>query len=63
MEPGKETGSRYSNGNIPNVNWNGNNSEMKVSRYNPGNCNDSLRAREKFLKKKSRFNGISLIIF
>ena len=63
MKSGKETGSRYSDGNVPNVNWNSNNSEMNVNWYNPGNANDNLCSREKFLKKKSRNYGISLIIF
>jgi len=38
---------RYSDGNVPSVNWNSNNAEMNVNRYNPDNRNDNLHAREK----------------
>ncbi|MEK7579833.1 MAG: hypothetical protein AAB469_01415 [Patescibacteria group bacterium] len=47
MKSGKETGSRNFDGNVPGVNWNGNNDEMKVNWYNPDNANDNLRSREK----------------
>jgi len=40
------TGSRNSDGNVPNVNWNPDNRKLKVNWYNPGNANDNLRARE-----------------
>jgi len=40
--------SRYSDGNVPSVNWNGNYSKLNVNRYNPGNANDDLRSRQKF---------------
>ena len=43
MGLGKE---RYSDGNVPNVRWNGNYGELNVNRYNPGNANDNLRSRE-----------------
>lgn len=45
------TGSRYSDGNVPNVNWN--DGKMNVNWYNPGNANDNLRARSEVSKKKS----------
>jgi hypothetical protein len=52
MKPGKETGSRYSDGNVPNVNWN--DDKMNVNRYNPGNANDNLRSREEVSERKFR---------
>ncbi len=39
------TGSRWLDGNVPNVNWNGNNSKVKVNWNNPSNRNDQLRLR------------------
>lgn len=51
METGKETGSRYSDGNVPNANWN--DGKLNVNRYNPDNANDNLRSREKSPKKGS----------
>lgn len=56
MESDKETGSRYSDGNVPNVNWN-DNDEMNVNRYNPDNRNDNLRSREKFQKRNPVKSG------
>ena len=50
MESGKKgTGSRYSDGNVPNVNWN--DSKMNVNWYNPDNRNDNLRSRQKFQRE------------
>jgi hypothetical protein len=46
----KGTGSRYSDGNVPNVNWN-DDSKMNVNWYNPDNRNDNLRSRQKFQKE------------
>ena len=43
------TGSRYSDGNVPNVNWN--DDKMNVNWYNPDNADDNLRARQKFPKR------------
>lgn len=40
----KLTGSRNSDGNVSNVNWN--NDKLKVNWNNPDNSNDNLRARE-----------------
>ena len=37
--------SRNSNGNVPNVNWNGYNGKVNVNYYNPDNANGNLRAR------------------
>ncbi len=55
----KKTGSRYSNGNVPNVNWN--DDKLNVNWYNPDNANDDLRSREEVSKqKKLRKGGASL---
>jgi len=51
MKPGKISGSRYDDDNVPNVNWN--DSKMNVNWYNPDNCNDNLRARAEVSKKIS----------
>ena len=45
-ENGQYSGSRYDDGNVPNVNWN--DDKMNVNRYNPDNSNDNLRSRQKF---------------
>jgi len=50
MKPDKQTGSRYSNGKVPNVNWNSD--KLKVDWYHPDNANDNLRSRQKFQLKK-----------
>lgn len=52
MKLGKLSGSRYNDGNVPNVNWNSNNDKLNVNWYNLDNANDNLRAREKFLRSK-----------
>gem|GEM_PF-7031891 len=52
-ESRQKTGSRYADGNVPNVNWNPNDRKMNVNWYNPDNANDNLRSRQKFSKKKS----------
>ena len=52
MKPGKETGSRYSDGNVPNVNWN--DDKLNVNWYDHGNANDNLRSREEVSKRKFR---------
>jgi hypothetical protein len=39
----KLTGSRNSDGNVPNANWN--DGKFKVNWYNPRNANSDLRAR------------------
>jgi hypothetical protein len=42
---GNKTGSRNSDGNVPNVNWNPDNRKVYVNWYNPDNSNDNLRSR------------------
>jgi hypothetical protein len=60
MKPDKISGSRYDDGNVPNVNWN--DSKLNVNWYNPDNCNDNLRARAEVSKKRDpNYSGISLI--
>jgi hypothetical protein len=54
MKSGNLTGSRSSDGNVPNVNWNPDNRKLKVNWYNPGNTSDGLRSREVVLSRKSR---------
>ena len=39
------TGSRNSNGNVPNVNFNPDNRKVYVNWNNPDNANDNVRAR------------------
>lgn len=55
MKPCKE---RYSDGDVPNVNFNRNNGKVYVNRYNPDDANDNLRSREKF-RITSPFIGVS----
>lgn len=52
-------GSRYSDGNVPNVNWN--DSKMKVNWYHPDNANGNLRSRAEVSSKESRFVRDSFI--
>jgi len=40
-----KTGSRGSNGSVPNVNWNPDNRKVYVNWYNPDNSNNNLRSR------------------
>jgi len=47
------TGSRYRDGNVPNVNFNSNDRKVNVNWTNPDNANDNLRSRQKFQKEKS----------
>ncbi|HCX27692.1 MAG TPA: hypothetical protein DHI91_00955, partial [Candidatus Portnoybacteria bacterium] len=54
----KLTGSRYSDGNVPNVNWN--DGKLNVNWYNPDKADPNLRSRQKFPKKKSRISGAFL---
>ena len=58
IKSGKSTGSRCSDGDAPNVNWN--DGKMKVNWNYSDNRNDNLRSRQKFLKKKFQFIGTSL---
>jgi hypothetical protein len=39
----QNSGSRYSDGNVPNVNFN--DGKVNVNRYDPSNSNDNLRSR------------------
>jgi len=52
MKSDKLSGSRYTDGNVPNVNWNRFNDKLNVNWYNPDNANDNLRSREKFPRFK-----------
>ena len=47
----QNAGSCYSDGNIPNVNWN--DDKMNVNWYNAGNSNDNLRPREEVSGRKN----------
>lgn len=47
----QNAGSRYSDGNIPNVNRN--DDKMNVNWYNPDNANDNLRSREEVSSRKN----------
>lgn len=46
----QKDGSRNSDGNVPNANWN--DDKFKVNWNNPGNQNDNLRPREEVSHKK-----------
>ena len=46
----QKDGSRNSDGNVPNANWN--NDKFKVNYYNADNRNDNLRPREEISRKK-----------
>ena len=45
MELGNITGSRNSDGNVPNVNFNSDNRKVYVNCYNLDNANGNLRSR------------------
>lgn len=47
-------GSRNSDGNVPNVNWNSDNDKLQVNWYNPDNANDNLRGRSEVSKIKNK---------
>jgi hypothetical protein len=57
------TGSRYTDGNVPYVNWN--DGKLKVNWTNLDNANPNLRSRVEVSnsKKKSRPGGISFILY
>ena len=44
--------SRNLDGNVPNVNWNGDNDKLNVNWYNPDNCNGNLRSRRSLQEEK-----------
>lgn len=50
------SGSRYSDGNVPNMNWN--DGKMNVNWYNPDNRNDNLCPRQKFLQNNPAVAGL-----
>ena len=52
MKPDKNSGSRFSDGNVPNVNFNPNNGKVNVNRCSPADADDGLRSREKFPKEE-----------
>jgi hypothetical protein len=49
-------GSRNSDGNVPNLNWN--DDGVNVNWYNLDNANDNLRARREVSKKKRALFGL-----
>ena len=59
-EIGQTSGSRNSDGNVPNVNWN--DDKLNVNWYNVDNANDNLRAREVASSKKSRLARDFIVI-
>jgi hypothetical protein len=59
MKSSNATGSRYQNGNVPNVNWNSDNGKLNVNAYNPQNANDNLRARAEVSGKPRDKRGFS----
>ncbi len=56
MESDNISGSRNSNGNVPNVNWN--DDKMNVNWYNPDNYNGSFRARAEVSKQEAPLFGL-----
>ena len=51
------SGSRRSDGSVPNVNWNTDNRKVYVNWYNPSNANSNLRARAEVSFIKRGFNS------
>ncbi len=49
-------GSRNSDGNVPNINWNSYSDKLNVNNYNPDNFNDNIRARVEVSHKKELNN-------
>ncbi len=59
----QNVGSRNSDGNVVDVNWN--DDKANVNWYNPDNADDNLRFREKFQKKRTPFNcwrGFQIVV-
>lgn len=52
MDEERQKGSRYSDGNVPNVNRN-DDGDVNVNRYDPQNSNPGLRVRREVSRKKS----------
>ena len=59
MEADKISGSRYSNGNVPNVNFN--NDKVSVNYYNPDNYNENLRARAEVSRQEAPYSGFLFV--
>lgn len=59
MKPSINAGSRNTDGNVPNVNFN--DSKVYVNNYNPDNHNDNLRAREVVSQRRAPLWGPSLL--
>src|SRR3989344_8285191 len=55
-ECGTNTGSRNSDGNVPNCNWN--DGKFYVNAYNADNSNSNLRAREEVSRRKVPCGGL-----
>jgi len=49
----QNTGSRNSDGNVPNVNWNADNRKLYVNWCNPENRNGNLRTRAEVFSKRA----------
>jgi len=47
----QKDGSRYSDGDVPNANWN--DGKFRVNWYNTDNRNDNLRSREEVSHQRS----------
>lgn len=56
-------GSRNSDGNVPNVNWNGDNRKLHVNWYNVDNRNDNLRARAEVSGEGLSHEGSFLFVY
>ena len=53
MKSDKTSGSRYSDGNVPNVNYNPNTGKVNVNNYHPDNANPNLRSRQEVSKQRN----------
>lgn len=56
----QKNGSRNSDGNVPNVNWNSSNDKLNVNWNYPDNANDNLRSRAEVSKNKELFIALYL---
>ena len=61
MKQGTLGGSRNTDGNVPNVNFN--NSKVNINWYNPDNANDNLRTREIVSKIKKEPSATGLLSY
>lgn len=59
MELDDISGSRYSDGNVPNVNWN--DDKFQVNCNNSDNANDNLRARLEVSGRESPISDFLLL--